>query len=146
MPTRVLVTPRSLTRAGLDAAPTLAPLRDAGLELVAGPAGRQPTHDELLALVPGCTGWIAGVEPVDAEVLASATRLRVISRWGVGTDAFGSPSAAAAAMPPFSTIVGRTPNSEGCHSTRSAIFPGSTEPISCSSPCAIAGQIVYFAT
>ncbi len=87
MATRVLVTPRSLTRAGLDDAPTLAPLREAGMELVPGPAGRQPTHDELLALVPGCEGWIAGVEPVDEDVLAAATNLRVISRWGVGTDA-----------------------------------------------------------
>ncbi len=87
MPTRVLVTPRSLTRAGLLHVPALAPLHAAGIELVAGPAGRQPTHDELLSLVPGCTGWIAGVEPVDSEVLAGAKDLRVISRWGAGTDA-----------------------------------------------------------
>ena len=84
---RVLVTPRSLTQAGLDAVPELEPLRLAGFELVAGPAGRLPSEGELLELVPGCVGWLAGVEKIGAEVLAAATELRVISRNGTGTDA-----------------------------------------------------------
>ena len=84
---RVLVTPRSLTAAGLDAVPELEPLRRAGWELVAGPAGRVPTEAELLDLVPGCAGWLAGVEPVGDRVLAAAQDLRVISRNGAGTDA-----------------------------------------------------------
>lgn len=82
---KILVTPRSLTQAGLDTVPELAPLRD--FELVAGPAGRQPTEAELLDLVPGCVGWLAGVEKIGASVLATATDLRVISRNGTGVDA-----------------------------------------------------------
>jgi D-3-phosphoglycerate dehydrogenase / 2-oxoglutarate reductase len=84
---RVLVTPRSLTQAGLDAVPELDPLRAAGFELVAGPPGAAPTEAQLLELVPGCVGWLAGVERIGAPVLAAATALRVISRNGSGTDA-----------------------------------------------------------
>src|SRR3546814_6580808 len=65
---------------------------------------------------------------------------------GVGTDAFGSPRAAEAAIPPLNTAVGRTPKNAGCQSTRSASLPGSTDPTSRSIPCATAGQIVYLAT
>jgi D-3-phosphoglycerate dehydrogenase / 2-oxoglutarate reductase len=84
---KVLVTPRSLTQAGLSEVPELAPLRAAGFDLVAGPAGRQPSSAELLELVTGCVGWLAGVERIDEPVLAAATELRVISRNGTGTDA-----------------------------------------------------------
>ncbi|WP_432571735.1 NAD(P)-dependent oxidoreductase [Kineococcus sp. SYSU DK005] len=83
---RVLVTPRSLTSAGLDAVPELDPLRRAGLQLVPGPAGRVPGEEELTALLPGCAGWLAGIEPITAPVLAAADGLRVISRNGAGTD------------------------------------------------------------
>jgi D-3-phosphoglycerate dehydrogenase / 2-oxoglutarate reductase len=82
----VLVTPRSLTQAGLDAVPELEPLRTAGFELVAGPAGEAPSEEQLLELVPGCVGWLAGVERIGARVLQAAPTLRVISRNGSGTD------------------------------------------------------------
>ena len=64
----------------------------------------------------------------------------------MGIDALASPIAAQATNPPLSTACGRTPKNAGCHSTRSASLPGSTEPTWASSPCAIAGQIVYLAT
>jgi D-3-phosphoglycerate dehydrogenase / 2-oxoglutarate reductase len=86
-PTRILVTPRSLTEAGLDTVPELKPLRASGYQLVAGPAGRLPTEEELLELVPGCVGWLAGIERIGARVLEAAEDLRVISRNGTGTDA-----------------------------------------------------------
>lgn len=80
---RVLVTPRSLTREG--AAP-LEKLIEAGFEVVLGPAGRLPSGDELRELLPGCVGYLAGVEPISAQVLHSAPSLRVISRNGAGID------------------------------------------------------------
>ena len=49
-------------------------------------------------------------------------------------------------MPPLTTTLGRTPKNAGSQSTRSASLPVSTEPTSWSSPCAMAGQIVYLAT
>lgn len=81
--TRVLVTPRSLTRAP---GPEVQRLEAAGLEVVLGPAGQMPTEDELLALVPGCAGWLAGVEPIGRRVLEAADALRIISRNGAGVD------------------------------------------------------------
>lgn len=84
---RILVTPRSLTEAGLDAVPELEPLRRKNFTLVGAPPGRMPSEEELLTLVPGCVGWLAGVERISARVLHAATELRVISRNGTGTDA-----------------------------------------------------------
>jgi D-3-phosphoglycerate dehydrogenase / 2-oxoglutarate reductase len=80
---RILITPRSLTSSpGAE----LAPLERAGFELFYSQPGRQPSEAELLTLVPGCDGWLAGVEPISAKVLDAADRLRVISRNGVGMD------------------------------------------------------------
>src|SRR5579872_3970722 len=63
---------------------------------------------------------------------------------GVGMEAFASPIMLQAMNPPLITSSGLTPKNAGLHRTRSANFPGSTEPISCDTPCAIAGLIVYF--
>ncbi|WP_205705928.1 NAD(P)-dependent oxidoreductase [Kineococcus indalonis] len=82
----MLITPRSLTSAGVHEVPELEPLRRAGLELVPGPAGRVPDEQELTAALPGCAGWLAGIEAITAPVLAAADGLRVISRNGAGTD------------------------------------------------------------
>jgi D-3-phosphoglycerate dehydrogenase len=97
-PRRILVTPRSLTAAGVDSVEELAPLRDAGFELVASAPGRAPSEAELLDLVPGCVGWVAGVERVSREVLEAATGLRVISRNGTGTDNIDVEAAEAAGI------------------------------------------------
>ncbi len=78
---RILVTPRSITKEGH---PALAKLESAGFEWVSCAKGRQPTEEELLELLPGCVGYFAGVEPVSARVLQSASDLKVISRNGVG--------------------------------------------------------------
>ncbi|MBO6638791.1 MAG: phosphoglycerate dehydrogenase [Roseitalea sp.] len=80
---RVLITPRSLTG---TPPPALEPLREAGFELVFSTPGQMPNEAELLQLVPGSVGWLAGIEPVSPAVLAAADRLRVISRNGSGVD------------------------------------------------------------
>lgn len=95
---RILITPQSLTFGGIDAAVELQPLRDAGYELVSAPAGRSPSEEELLGLVPGCLGWLAGVERIPASVIAAATSLRVIARNGVGTDTIDLDAAALAGV------------------------------------------------
>ena len=83
MSQRILITPRSLTQ---GRSPELQPLEDAGYELVYARPGRTPTENELLELVPGCRGWLAGVEPVSERVLQAATGLKAISRNGTGVD------------------------------------------------------------
>ncbi|WP_210528809.1 phosphoglycerate dehydrogenase [Rubellimicrobium arenae] len=80
---RILVTPRSLTSAP---PPALDRLTEAGFELVFSTPGATPSEAELLRLVPGCVGWLAGVEPVSEAVVAAADRLRIISRNGTGAD------------------------------------------------------------
>jgi D-3-phosphoglycerate dehydrogenase / 2-oxoglutarate reductase len=95
---RVLVTPRSLTAAGLADVPELEPLRERGYELVGPQPGRMPTAEDLRDLLPGCVGWLAGVEPITAELLAHAPDLRVISRNGAGTDAIDLDAAARAGV------------------------------------------------
>lgn len=86
-PARILVTPRSLTAPGLESVAELEPLRQKGFELVGPTPGATPTESELLELLPGCVGWLAGVEPIGAHILATASELKVISRNGAGTDA-----------------------------------------------------------
>jgi D-3-phosphoglycerate dehydrogenase len=78
---KILVTPRSLSKGDH---PQLQRLRDAGFELVFPPAGQTPSEADLLRLLPGCRGMLAGVEPIGARVLRSAEGLRVIARNGVG--------------------------------------------------------------
>jgi D-3-phosphoglycerate dehydrogenase len=80
---KVLVTPRSVTRGGH---PSLQKLRDAGYEILFCTPGKQPDEKELQALLPGCVGYLAGVEPITASVLREARDLRVISRNGTGID------------------------------------------------------------
>ena len=80
---RILVTPRSLTAAPH---PALAALERAGYDIVFSAPGILPDEAALLELVPGCVGWIAGVETVSETVVHAAPSLRAISRNGVGTD------------------------------------------------------------
>lgn len=82
---KVLISPRSLTMTRNEA---VRQLEDAGFELVFATAGQQPDESELLRLVPGCVGWLAGAEPVSEAVISAATELRAVSRNGVGIDNF----------------------------------------------------------
>lgn len=78
---KILVTPRSVTRNGHRA---LDALSEAGYEVVFSTPGCFPTEDELMQLLPGCVGYLAGVEPITARVLDAAKDLKAIGRNGVG--------------------------------------------------------------
>ncbi len=80
---KILITPRSLTREG---DPALNLLKDAGYDLVTCTPGKSPDEEELMRLLPGCAGWLAGVEKITERVLASAPGLKAISRNGTGVD------------------------------------------------------------
>jgi phosphoglycerate dehydrogenase-like enzyme len=80
---KILITPRSLTKDG-DSALEL--LSRQGFELVFSTPGKLPPTAELIRLLPGCTGWLAGVEPIPADVLEAAADLKIISRNGTGVD------------------------------------------------------------
>jgi len=80
---KILVTPRSLTKGG---DPALNLLKEAGHQLVFCTPGKAPDEQELLGLVPGCAGWLAGVEKITDAVLSRADCLKAISRNGTGVD------------------------------------------------------------
>jgi phosphoglycerate dehydrogenase-like enzyme len=93
---RILVTPRSLTRGG---DPSLEALKDAGHQLVFCAPGKMPEEQELRDLVPGCAGWLAGVEKITEEVLARADCLKVISRNGTGVNSIDLAACARRGIP-----------------------------------------------
>jgi len=58
-------------------------LQDHGLEVVLNPYGRKLTCEELIELLPGVDGLLAGLENIDRKVLEAST-LKVVSRCGSG--------------------------------------------------------------
>lgn len=81
---RILVTSTSLCRA--PEAPALQRLRAAGHEVALSTAGRPLAGEELIRALRDVDGVIAGVDSYTREVIEAAGSLRVISRYGVGTD------------------------------------------------------------
>ncbi|MDR0494456.1 MAG: phosphoglycerate dehydrogenase [Treponema sp.] len=81
---RILVTPASFSP--VTGAPAMDQLRAFADELVFNPHQRPLTQDELIPLLEGCEGCIAGLDPFDRRVIESAKTLKVISRYGAGID------------------------------------------------------------
>ncbi len=61
-------------------------LTDKGIEVVKNPYGRTLSEDEVINLADGCSGIIAGTEPLSKRVIDALPELKVISRVGVGLD------------------------------------------------------------
>lgn len=79
----ILVTPRSFGRYD----PRLClHLKSVAGRLTFNSTERPLTSRELRAILPDVDGYIAGLDVIDAQVLAVGDRLRVISRYGAGVD------------------------------------------------------------
>ena len=63
-------------------------LLEAGFEIVSNDTGRILSRDEQKALISDAFAIVAGTEKYDADMLSAAKDLRVIIRFGVGTDSF----------------------------------------------------------
>ena len=61
-------------------------LRAAGLEVVRNETGGILDKEGMKALLADCDGVIVGVDPIDAEVIAAAPKLKAIAKYGVGVD------------------------------------------------------------
>ncbi len=61
-------------------------LEAAGVEYVVNPLGRKLKEEELAQMACEFDVLIAGTEPITARVMASATKLKLISRVGIGLD------------------------------------------------------------
>ncbi len=98
---RVLVTPTSY---GKNDPGVRTELEAAVGKVIYNPYARPLRSDEIRALLNGCDGYIAGVDEIDAAALEGADKLRVIARYGIGTDNIDLAAAAA-----HSIIVTNTP-------------------------------------
>jgi len=81
---KVLVTPTSFKPGKGQSA--LEVLRSFTEDLVFNPQERPLTEDELIPLLSGCQGFIAGLDAITRKVIENAPDLKVISRYGVGVD------------------------------------------------------------
>lgn len=61
-------------------------LRSFADELIFNPYARPLTEDELIPLLDGCAGCVAGLDSFTQKAIESAGTLRVISRYGTGVD------------------------------------------------------------
>lgn len=71
--------------ADADPAP-LRVLQEKGLEVITNPYKRRMNAQEIIALLQDADGLLAGLEPLDAEVLSQAPKLRALARIGIGMD------------------------------------------------------------
>lgn len=83
MQRKILITARSFRQ---TPGPHQQLLREGGYQILESPEDRPLEAAELVALVTDVEALIAGVDKITADVIASAERLRVISRYGVGVD------------------------------------------------------------
>jgi D-3-phosphoglycerate dehydrogenase / 2-oxoglutarate reductase len=81
---RIVVTCPPMQRTAEEWLPSLT---SRGIEVEIPPVTQHVSREDLERLLPECDGIIAGDEPLDRALLErAASRLRVISRWGVGVD------------------------------------------------------------
>jgi D-3-phosphoglycerate dehydrogenase len=55
-------------------------------EIIYNPHSRPLTEDELIPLLEGCDGYLAGLDFITEKVINSTSCLKVISRYGIGCD------------------------------------------------------------
>jgi len=80
---KVLVTPRSFGKTDPMA---FALLESAGYEIMRNPTGSILDKAQMSQLLADCDGVILGVDPLTAEVIAQAPRLKAVAKYGVGMD------------------------------------------------------------
>jgi D-3-phosphoglycerate dehydrogenase / 2-oxoglutarate reductase len=83
MAEKILITPRSVTQKGH---PSFQRLKDACYVIEFCSPGKLPDETELMRLLPGCVGYLCGIETVTGRLLKAAPELRAISRNGTGVD------------------------------------------------------------
>jgi D-3-phosphoglycerate dehydrogenase len=80
---KVLITPRSFEHIKDK---FLELLKDAEIEVVMNPYGRVIKEDEMVELIKDMDGIIVGIDPITKRVIYNASKLKVISKYGVGVD------------------------------------------------------------
>jgi len=104
MKKKVLIGPS--TFAAIDREP-LDKLLAAGFEVIGNPFGRKIAKKELISLLPGVNGLIAGLETLDREVM-ELSDLKVISRCGSGMSSVDQEAAKVLGIKVYCTPEGPT--------------------------------------
>ncbi|MCF7825776.1 MAG: hydroxyacid dehydrogenase [Candidatus Marinimicrobia bacterium] len=60
-------------------------LKDKSIEIIENPYGRRLTEPEIIEHLKDVDGLLAGLEPLNRNVLSSASQLKAVARVGVGT-------------------------------------------------------------
>jgi D-3-phosphoglycerate dehydrogenase len=94
---KILVTPASF-KAGA-AGQTMERLKSFADTLVFNPLGKPFSEDELISMLRGCEGCIAGLDPFSKRVIENTSGLKVISRYGTGVDNVDIAAARAKGIP-----------------------------------------------
>ena len=61
-------------------------MENAGFQIIENPYGRKLTESEVVELASDCVGIVAGLEPLNSNVIDKLPKLKCISRVGVGMD------------------------------------------------------------
>jgi len=80
---KVLVTPRSFGKC--ERLP-FEILEDCGIQIVTNNSGGIMSEEQMKKAIADCDGVIIGVDPLNAEVLSAAPKLRAVAKYGVGVD------------------------------------------------------------
>ena len=80
---KVLTTPRSY---GKTDPMVFDMLEKEGIEVIRNSSGNIFTKEQMMELIADCEGVIVGVDPMDADVIAAAPKLKAIAKYGVGVD------------------------------------------------------------
>lgn len=83
---KVLITPRGFATYGLE---QVARMEALGLEVDYNNTGKSYTAEEFLAKAKDADGIIVGVDDMSAPVLEQLPKLKVVCKYGVGTDNIG---------------------------------------------------------
>ncbi|NQV51502.1 MAG: hydroxyacid dehydrogenase [Candidatus Marinimicrobia bacterium] len=70
---------------GIASQDALKLLRDKGIEIKENPYGRRLTEEEIILHLQDVDGLLAGLEPLNKNVLSQAPQLKALARVGVGT-------------------------------------------------------------
>jgi D-3-phosphoglycerate dehydrogenase / 2-oxoglutarate reductase len=97
---RVLITCRQMQNCIEEFRPRL---NEHELELVLPEIVQQPSEEDLIEIIGGFDGMIAGDDPLSARVLEHAKRMRIIAKWGVGVDGIDLDAARALGIPVMNT-------------------------------------------
>jgi len=79
-------------------------LEDRGIELVIPKVNERLSEEELLALMGDVDGIMCGDDRITEKVLASAPKLKVISKWGTGIDSIDKEAAEKRGIPVKNTV------------------------------------------